>query len=74
MDRGFASLKLIQRWLGDGVRFIVRLRSNASYHVIRTLSPARPYGRGRIERDALVRLGHRSARVRPTARTHACSA
>lgn len=66
MDRGFWSLGLIERWLAEGVRFIVR--ATAAQLRWRTLSvrgPARRAGRLRIERDVVARLGAESAKRRP---------
>lgn len=70
MDRGFWSLALLQAWLQDGVRFIVRARYNSVYEVLGELSPPRAYGKkGWIERDARVRLGcHKHKALHPEAR------
>lgn len=68
MDRGFFSVVLIERWLGEGVRFIVRTRRDAVHRVERELSPARRWGDGRIELDAVARLGNDQAKAHPVAR------
>lgn len=69
MDRGFYGLKLIEQWLGQRVRFIVRARGDAFYQVQQVLSAPRAYGKsGRIELDAWVRLGAPSAQAHPEAR------
>jgi hypothetical protein len=69
MDRGFYALKLIEQWLCQRVRFIVRARGDAVYERLKTLSAPRGYGKaGRIEMDAWVRLGSVNAKVHPRAR------
>ena len=69
MDRGFYGLRLIEGWLVQRVRFIVRARGDACYQVQKEISAARPYGkRGRIELDAWVRLGSINAQAHPLAR------
>jgi hypothetical protein len=68
MDRGFFALGLIEQWLAQRVRFIVRARKDASYEILQTLSRARRYGVGRIELDARVGLGSATAKAHPVAR------
>ena len=68
MDRGFYALGLIEQWLEERVRFIVRARKDASYDLLETLSRPRRYGAGRIELDARVRLGSATAKAHPVAR------
>jgi hypothetical protein len=68
MDRGFYALGLIQTWLRQGVRFIMRARKNTVYEVMATLSRPRRYRAGWIELDAWVRLGCKPARAHPEAR------
>jgi hypothetical protein len=68
MDRGFVGYGLVERWLQDGVRFILRLRDNAAYEELKELSPPRPYGTGHIERDAIVRLGSDRTEAHPVVR------
>lgn len=69
MDRGFFDLRLLRDWVDQAVRFIVRARHNSVYQTLRTLSLPRPYGpHGRIQVDALVRLGCEAAPAFPIAR------
>lgn len=69
MDRGFFSLPLIERWRADGVRFIVRARFNSVYEISQKISRSRDYGKsGRIELDAIVRLGCNAAAAHPVVR------
>lgn len=69
MDRGFYGLALIEQWLLQRVRCIVRARGDAVYERLETLSAPRRYGRaGRIEMDAWVRLGSVNAKAHPLAR------
>lgn len=68
MDRGFVDYALIAQWLADGVRFVLRMKANAVYEVVRTLSRPRRYGAGRIELDALVRLGTPQTQAHPVVR------
>ena len=69
MDRGFWSIDLIERWMSDEVRFIVRARYNTVYEVLRKKSLPRAYGKqGRIELDARVRLGWEKHKRHPEAR------
>lgn len=57
MDRGFFALDLIRDWLTQKVRFIVRVRKDATYEVLKSLGRRRRYRTGWIEMDAWVRLG-----------------
>lgn len=57
MDRGFFALDLIRDWLAKKVRFIVRVRRDATYEILKSLSRRRKYRTGWIEVDAWVRLG-----------------
>lgn len=69
MDRGFWSLDLLEGWNKADVRFIVRARYNSIYNIIAEFSKARAYGkRGRIELDAIVRLGFGGRKAHPVAR------
>jgi len=68
MDRGFFVLERVRDWLRGRVRFIVRVRHDAVYQVLKALSPPRRYGTGRIELDARVRLGSERANAHPVAR------
>lgn len=67
-DRGFYGLKLIEKWIDERVRFIVRARNDAVGRELRTLSKPRPYGSGWIDSDARVRLGSPGAQAHPEAR------
>lgn len=68
MDRGFLDYALIERWLGEGLRFVLRMRGNTVYEVLRPLSVPRRYGSGAIELDALVRLGSKLTPAHPVVR------
>ena len=69
MDRGFWSLSLIERWLGQGVRFIVRATAaQLRWEALATRGAARAMGELRIEQDVVARLGAASARRRPVVR------
>lgn len=69
MDRGFYSLGLIENWRTQGVRFVMRAKHNSIYEVIRNMGSGRKYGpKGRIEVDALVRLGGDGVPAHPIVR------
>lgn len=68
MDRGFGDYGLIGRWLVEHVRFILRLRDNTRFEILKTLSSARRYGTGRIDLDAMVRLGSERTEAHPVVR------
>jgi hypothetical protein len=69
MDRGFYAFDLLERWLAQQVRFIVRVREHdLVYEVLRTLSQPRRIGSKRLTLDALVRLGGPNAKVHPVVR------
>lgn len=69
MDRGFYALELIDQWLNDQVRFIVRVRRRSLvYEVLRTVSARRRIGDKRLELDAVVRLGGSRAKAHPQVR------
>ena len=69
MDRGYYAFALFEKWLGSGVRFIVRARENCLvYTVLRTLSTPRMIGNNQLLQDALVRLGAKSAKRHPQVR------
>ena len=69
MDRGFWSLTLIERWMGQGVRFIVRATAaQLRWQAVRVCGPARRVGTLSIEHDVVARLGAPTARHRPVAR------
>jgi hypothetical protein len=69
MDRGFYKISLVTKWLGEGVRFVIRARaSGLQYQVLRTLGPERGLkGGGRLLFDGFVCVGsplHRCERPR----------
>jgi hypothetical protein len=69
MDRGFYAFELLDRWMTERVRFIVRARRRSLvYTVLRVLSPPRRYGSLEIVEDAWVRLGGAQARLHPEVR------
>ena len=69
MDRGFYALDLLEHWLEDGVRFIVRARRRSLvWEDLEIRGPARRAGALRIVHDALVRLGGPRALARPVVR------
>jgi hypothetical protein len=70
MDRGFYALDLIARWVGEGVRFVIRAkRTHLTYMVERKLSCPRRVGpRATLVVDAIVRLGGRHRKEHPRVR------
>lgn len=69
MDRGFHCYALIQQWLTDHVRFIVRLKRRiVRYEVLETVGVARPCGNKWITVDSVARLGKADAKIRPVVR------
>jgi hypothetical protein len=68
MDRGFFALGVIQSWLNDGVRFIVRSRKLVGVEIIGQISAPRRYRSGWIQTDAWVRLGGPRAKFHPEVR------
>jgi hypothetical protein len=69
MDRGFWSLALIQGWMEQGVRFIVRAtRAQLRWEAKRRCGRARRAGQVWIEHDVIAQLGAATARHRPVAR------
>ncbi len=69
MDRGFYAFDLLQSWLKDGVRFIVRVREHdLLYEPLRTLSSPRRIGNQWLKLDSLVRLGGPKAKLHPVVR------
>lgn len=69
MDRGFYCLALVESWCKERVRFIVRARYNSVYEVVKEIGKPRAYGNcGRIELDAVVRLGFETSKRHPIAR------
>lgn len=69
MDRGFHCYALIQQWLSDHVRFIVRLRRRIlRYEVLKSVGAERRCGNKWIVLDAVARLGARGAKIRPVVR------
>jgi hypothetical protein len=69
MDRGFYALDLLDQWLAQGVRFLVRVRNRSlKYTVLEQLSPPRRIGGKDVILDARVRLGGPRAKKRPVVR------
>jgi hypothetical protein len=69
MDRGFYAFDLLQWWLAQQVRFIVRVREHELvYEVVRTFSQPRRIGSKWLELDGLVRLGGPHAKIHPMVR------
>jgi hypothetical protein len=69
MDRGFYALALVQKWLDEKVRFIVRVRERSLvYTVVRTVSNRRKIDDKRLILDAIVRLGGQQAKTHPVVR------
>lgn len=69
MDRGFYALELLQQWLDQQVRFIVRVRGNClKYEVLREVNAPGRIGAQRVLLDAEVRLGACKAKAHPVVR------
>ena len=69
MDRGFYALEVIRKWVGEKVRFIVRVKEkNLVYTIVRPVSKPRMLGNRRLQLDAIVRLGGAQAKAHPTVR------
>jgi hypothetical protein len=69
MDRGFYAFDLIERWLAQQVRFIVRVREHdLLYEVRQTFSAPRRIGNKWLRLDGLVRLGGPHAKAHPVVR------
>lgn len=68
MDRGFFSLRLIQSWMEQEVRFILRAKTLVGVQRLGQLSKPRQYRGGRIVSDRLVRLGGAQAKAHPEVR------
>lgn len=69
MDRGFYALEVVQKWLEEKVRFIVRVKSGGlKYKVLRHVSSARKIDGKQIVLDAVVRLGGPRAKAHPVVR------
>ncbi|MCE5229098.1 hypothetical protein LLG95_05825 [bacterium] len=61
--------RLVARWIGEHVRFIVRAkRTKIRYEPLRTMGRPRRVGAVNIFEDAIVRLGRADRKVRPLAR------
>jgi hypothetical protein len=67
-DRGFFAFDLIAQWLGQGVRFILRARADATWTEVARISGPRPCGKGWLWTDARVRLGAAQSRLHPEVR------
>lgn len=69
MDRGFYAFDLLDRWLTQKVRFIVRAREHdLVFDVVRKLSQPRRIGSKQLMLDAVVRLGGTQAKIHPMVR------
>lgn len=69
MDRGFYAFRHIERWLSEGVRFVLRARTRGlQYKVLKHLSRPRVIGANKLLLDARVRLGAPSAKRHPVVR------
>lgn len=69
MDRGFYAFDLLDRWIAQKVRFIVRARSkDLRYTILRELPCPAAVGSVRVALDAWVRLGAASAKLHPVVR------
>lgn len=69
MDRGFYAFKLLQKWLKEKVRFIVRARQrDLVYTVLRTVCQPRKIANLCVTLDAVVRLGAPSAKLHAVVR------
>jgi hypothetical protein len=70
MDRGFWAIDLVGAWLGQGVRFILRItRRSLSYRPVRLCGRARTLARGiRVEFDGVAVLGGKSRKNKPQVR------
>jgi hypothetical protein len=69
MDCGFYALEVLQKWLDEKVRFIVRVKqSGLTYERIRPVSAPRQIGDKRLELDGIVRLGGPRAKAHPRVR------
>ena len=69
MDRGFYALELLEQWLAEEVRFIVRVRQNCLvYKVLKTLRAPGQIGSLQLLMDAMVCLGGPHAKAYPVVR------
>lgn len=69
MDRGFYALDVLEKWLSEGVRFVIRVRERSlRYEVITQAGRRRRMGNKTIVLDAVARLGVASAKSRPVVR------
>ena len=69
MDRGFYAFDLLNQWMGERVRFIVRARRHCLiYQTLRRISKPRRFGALMILEDAVVRLGGEQAKAHPQVR------
>lgn len=69
MDRGFYAFELLEQWLGQQIRFIVRVRERSlNYSVVASVSSPRPVGSKYLTLDAIVTLGAPRAKLHPQVR------
>lgn len=69
MDRGFYALALLDQWLHEQVRFLVRVRKRSlKFDILRELSPPCRVGDKTVLLDARVRLGGPRAKKHPVVR------
>lgn len=69
MDRGFYALELLEQWLSQRVRFVLRVRERSlKYDVLQNLSTPRWIGSQYLMLDAIVRLGGAQAKAHPQVR------
>jgi hypothetical protein len=69
MDRGFYAFDLLERWLSQGVRFVVRVREkDLQYKVLKQVTAPHRAGPITIHRDVWACIGGPSAKVRPQVR------
>lgn len=69
MDRGFYCYELMEQWVADKVRFIVRIKERSfSHEALRTVGKPRRHGALRILLDVEARLGKADGKHRPLVR------
>jgi hypothetical protein len=69
MDRGFYCYELMEQWVADKVRFILRIKERSfSHEALRTVGNPRRHGALRILLDVVARLGKADGKHRPVVR------
>lgn len=69
MDRGFYALEVLEKWLTEGVRFVIRVRERSLFYQVQSeVGKPRRAGNKAIMLDAVARLGAASAKSHPTVR------